>query len=152
MWRDHHLVPFSSFRAETVIKCSSFTILCATLEMLRVLHFHWLANPLKDYPLSHFMQWLWGSKNPTEKFVFLCSPQIPVLWLVENRKGPIHPCIVAEKIIRYTFILSFPEITLKLLITTFYDPYFRNTPSKANVQAWPLILLISAAKDLSRNI
>lgn len=127
-------------------------LMCDTVEMLRVLDFHWLANPLNDYCLSlfYFMQQLWGSK----KFGFLCTPQIPVLWLVENRTTkPSLPCIVAEKeIIRYTFILSFPDITLKLLIAMFYNPYFKNTPSKANIQAWPLILLITAVKDLSRNI
>jgi len=82
------------------------------------------------------MQRLWGSKNPTEKFGFLCTSQIPVLWLEENTKGLIHPCILAEEEInRYTFILSFPEIAQKLLIAIFYNSSFKNIPSKANIQA-----------------
>lgn len=75
-----------------------------------------------------------GFKEPhREGAFFLGTPQIPVLWLVENRKGLIHPCIVAEKgIVRYAFILYFPEI--KTLIATDYNPHFKNVPSKANVQ------------------
>lgn len=89
------------------------------------------------------MQQLWGSKNPIEKFGFLCTPEILMLWLVENRKGPypslycgregdnqIHLHIVlsrdnAEAINSYVLQSVFQKHALKSKrsSTTFNSPY-----------------------------